>query len=185
MVRRALSLLLVGCATTAPVAGPASGAEAVFFAEAWGECPRVFTGADAQALHGASARLAPTGVCRFEGVYVRGSQAIVVFATPHGKKAAAMLRPTQCVPQPSSTAVVEDPYVVDVAEGAKSVCPEAMEAIVEAVRAGTLPAPSVAQNPGAPAPPASPEPAPAPPAPESAAPTQVPSTQAPTGPAQP
>lgn len=134
---RGLLLLLAGCAATT------GGSDPVFFAQEWNACPHVFNEHDARALHEASQRLAPSGACAYEGVYVRGSQVIVAFRTEDGERTAAMLEPSRCVSEPERNAIVAAPYVLRLADGAGTLCPERTGALVAAVREGRLPPPSL------------------------------------------
>jgi hypothetical protein len=174
-------VLVAACAT--------SGATGSFFAEEWNACPHVFTQQDAQALHDVGRSLQGTDACAFDGVYVRGSQAVFAFATADGRKAEAMLQPADCVPAPPAGTVVAGPYVLRQAAGAAELCPQAMSALASAVREGRLPPPTKVEAPGTvpatdtaatPAAPAEPS-APATEAPVQATPDSA--SGAPTGPA--
>lgn len=133
----AVFALVAGCASSPPPAPPAS-----FFAEEWNACGHVFTEADTQALHEAAKALAPVGSCTFDGVYVRGWQAVIAFAGPGGGKAEAMLQPSACESHPLRDSIVGSTYTLTQAEGAADLCPQAMSALAGAVRDGSLPPPT-------------------------------------------
>ena len=73
----------IGCGATAPKTG-------TFETVEWNACSQVFTKSDTEALHAAGQALGPLGACRYEGVYVRGWQAVFAFATTDGAKAESM-----------------------------------------------------------------------------------------------
>lgn len=109
-----------------------------------GSCPWVITSNDATGIFTAARAIEKQGDCSFEDVQVEGSIATLSFDTKDGKKAPATLQPLACVKERAPTMVAKDPWILDIPEESKKLCPEGYQSIVEVMVTGKFPPPSSA-----------------------------------------
>lgn len=127
-----------------PVATPAP-APAADTPAADHRCAAVVTANDATTMYQLGRGLGPTDGCTFEDVQVDKSTVTLAFETADKTKAPSTLRPSVCVGKPSDGAVVKDPWVLEIPESSRTLCPDGYEKLVAAVVTGRFPPPSAAR----------------------------------------
>ncbi len=110
-----------------------------------GACKAVFTADDANALYQAFGSMKGLEPCKFEGVHVTGSTVKLTWENAAKEPASVTAEPTSCVESPPEGALVAEPYVFVGISEARKLCPEAMDVLIAAAKAGKIPTPSVAE----------------------------------------
>ena len=110
-----------------------------------GACKAVITANTATRIYQVGRGLKSDDGCTFEDVKVEQTVVKLAFDTAEGEKAWSTLTPKSCLAAPPEGAVVKDPWVLEIPDASRKMCPSGFDRLTAAVVTGQLPPPSTAR----------------------------------------